>query len=73
MSFLPAGAVATIAHAASLGMRGGARRRKKRRGKTRAKGTRRKAKRASSGSRKPKPGTKAWMAYIRGKRGKKRK
>lgn len=73
MSFLPAGAIATFAHSASLGARGGMRRRKKRRSKTTS--ARRAKKRAKSGTRrgKPRPGTKAWMAYIRGKRGKKRK
>jgi hypothetical protein len=67
MSFLPPGVIATFAHAATTAMRPRKRRRK---AKTKSRTGKRKTKRAKSG--KPKPGTKAWMAYIRGKRGKKK-
>lgn len=68
-SFMPQGIVATFAHAvANRAMRGAGiqRRRKRRKGK---RSTRQKVRAAAkSGTRKPKPGTKAWMAYIRTKR-----
>lgn len=69
--FTPPGMIQTAAQQRAAG-RGGARTRRPRRARpARAKaraGTKR-TKRAG----KPRPGTKAWMAYIRGKRGKKRK
>lgn len=62
---LPAGLIQTAAQAFGARVRSlGAPRRRKRRAKKRASGTR-KTKRARG---KPKPGTKAWMAYIRSKR-----
>lgn len=67
-SFMPQGIVATFAHAvANRAARGaGIMRRRKRR---KPKSTRQKVRAAAkSGTRKPKPGTKAWMAYIRSKR-----
>lgn len=74
-SFLPTGMVTTFAHAVAhraatkaLGGAGLQRKRKRRRKTSTAKKVRKAAK---SGVRKPKPGTKAWMAYIRGKRKKK--
>lgn len=67
MSFLPPGVIATFAHAATTAMRPRKRRRKS---KTAKAPRARKTKRARNG--KPKPGTKAWMAYIRGMRGKKK-
>lgn len=75
-SFMPAGSVATMAQAATLGRvrRGGVRRKRKSKTSATRRTKKRSARRSSSSSRrKPKPGTKAWMAYIRGKRGKKRK
>lgn len=68
--FTPPGMIATAAQqrAAGRGARTGGRRRKRARVKATA-GTRRAKKRSG----KPRPGTKAWMTYIRGKRGKKRK
>lgn len=77
--WIPGGAIGTWAQSVHLG---GARSRGKKRRRTR-RGSKRSARSASltSGTRrrkkrstgKPKPGTKAWMAYIRSKRGKKRK
>lgn len=69
MSFLPNASFATFAHQAVLG-RGGARRKKRRKKARAARPAKRKTR---SGTRKPKPGTKAWMTYIRGKRGKKKR
>lgn len=68
--FLPPGLIATAAQAAASGARsiGSAisPRRRRKSGKRRKS----KARRSSSGKRrgKPRPGTKAWMAYIRSKR-----
>lgn len=73
--FTPGGMIALHAQAQAIG---GARRsparRARKRGKRKARSTS-KSKRISSNRtrRKPRPGTKAWMAYIRGMRGKKRK
>lgn len=76
-SFMPSGSIATMAHAATLGVRGrasraGTRRRRKKKSARTSPGTRRKSA-AGRRSGKPKPGTKAWMSYIRGMRKKKRK
>lgn len=81
-NFLPGGLIQTAAHAAAAGVRRAVRstgRRRKRRS-SRATLTVRRGRttvKASSGSRgsrsKPRPGTKAWMSYIRGLRGKKRR
>lgn len=77
-SFMPSGMIATFAQAAGLGRRGagGRGRRRKRRSSTRS--TRSRAaksaspkRRSGSRTKKPRPGTKAWMAYIRTKRRKK--
>jgi len=74
-SFLPGGLIATAAQAQTAGRgrprTGGARRRKKKTRTTR--GAAKKRARSSGGKRKPKFGTKAWMAYIRGMRGKRKK
>jgi len=75
--FTPGGMIATAAHAAHVGVRRSPKRRRSRRVRASraAPKRRRTTKRAGSrsGGRKPKPGTKAWMAYIRGMKGKKRK
>lgn len=74
-SFLPAGIIATAAHAAAARVPGsrGSRRRKKRRATMRSRSASRRTKSRSNSRGKPRPGTKAWMTYIRGLRGKKRK
>jgi len=66
--FTPPGMAQTAAHAKVSGRRvRTARRRRSKPARARATaGTRRKK------SGKPRPGTKAWMTYIRGKRGKKK-
>lgn len=63
--FTPPGMIQTAAHAQSVGRRaaGGKRRARRAAPKVRKKKARGK----------PRPGTKAWMAYIRGKRGKRKK
>lgn len=69
---LPMGLIQTAAQATALRIvrRAVAPRRRKRR--SAAQNTRRAIKRQASGTRrKPKPGTKAWMSYIRSKRKKK--
>lgn len=74
-SFIPGGMIATAAQAAAAGMRGrrtGSRRRKRAKSKRKS-APKRASGRRSSRSRKPRPGTKAWMAYIRGMRGKKKR
>lgn len=71
--FLPGGLIQTAAQAFAIG---GARRNstgRRRRKRVRAgssAGRRKRAKKSAGGrrTRKPKPGTKAWMAYIRKKR-----
>lgn len=70
MSFLPTASFATFAHQAVLG-RGGTRRKKRRKAKAKRATKARSQKVRARG--KPRPGTKAWMAYIRGKRGKKKR
>lgn len=67
--FLPGGLIQTAAQAFAVGGRRssstGRRRKKRSRSRTR-KGSARKS--SGTRARKPKPGTKAWMAYIRKKR-----
>jgi len=74
-SFLPGGLIQTAAQAQAAGR--GMRSRTSSRRKRKANGARKTSKRARKASttrgRKPRPGTKAWMTYIRGMRGKKRK
>lgn len=67
--FTPPGMIQTAAQERVAGRRArtGARRRK--RASARATATTRRPKKRNG---KPRPGTKAWMAYIRGKRGKKK-
>jgi hypothetical protein len=73
VSFIPGGMIATAAQAVTAGRSRGSRvRRAGRRRKRSAAKAGRSAPRASS-ARKPKFGTKAWMAYIRGMRGKKKR
>jgi len=76
-SFLPGGMIQLAATAATArrGVRAVGRRRS-----TRTKKIRKRARKAAArgrgrtaGKRKPKPGTKAWMTYIRGMRGKKKR
>lgn len=78
--FIPGGMIATAAQAAAAGVRSrprGTRRSRKRKGSKagkRSRSSRAGAKRrARNSGGKPRPGTKAWMAYIRGKRGKKKR
>lgn len=72
LSFLPGGLLQTAAQAQAAGRRNGMRTGRRR--KKRANGARKRTRRASNGARragtrrKPRPGTKAWMAYIRGLR-----
>ncbi len=75
---LPPGLLQTAAQAFAAGTRSavrratGGKRRKKRR--SAAQNTRPAVRKQATGrSSKPRPGTKAWMAYIRGMRGKKKK
>jgi len=76
-SFLPGGMVQLAATAATArrGVRAVGRRRRTRTKKKRARSGSAKRSRSSgrAGKRKPKPGTKAWMTYIRGMRGKKKR
>lgn len=71
--FLPGGLIQTAAQAVAVGARRrssstGRRRRKRTRG-VRAAGTKRRSRtRSARRTSRPKPGTKAWMAYIRTKR-----
>lgn len=73
LSFLPGGLLATAAQATAAGNRRIGSTRRKRRGKKRSSARKaRSGKRKSTSRGKPRPGTKAWMAYIRTKRKKKR-
>jgi len=79
-SFLPGGLLQTAAQATAAGRgmrsRRSSPRRRKKSSASRAGGSKRRKARGSArtAGRKPRPGTKAWMAYIRGmRRGKKRK
>lgn len=68
-SFIPGGMVATFSQGVALGRRRATSGRRRRKKKTASPKRRRKsASGRRSGGRKPRPGTKAWMAYIRGKR-----
>lgn len=76
VGFIPSGAIATFAQMTSLGRAKTGTRKRRRKRSTRAS----KRTRAATGTRKtrssrgkPRPGTKAWMAYIRGMRGKKKR
>lgn len=86
--FIPGGLIATFAHATTLGTGRRSRRAGKRRKRrtstgrrtiglaaprTRSASSARSSNGAKRGRGKPRPGTKAWMAYIRGMRGKKRR
>lgn len=71
--FLPGGLIQTAAQAVAVGgMRSrstGRRRRKRRSAATRTgRATRKRRASGAARSRRPRPGTKAWMAYIRKKR-----
>lgn len=71
--FLPGGLIQTAAQAVAVGgMRSRSTGRRRRRRASKRTGTTRR-KRASGSKRKPRPGTKAWMSYIRGMRRKRRK
>lgn len=76
-SFLPGGLLQTAAQAQAAGRGMRAPRRTRRTGKARKMRTRaasRKTRGLRTGRKsRPRPGTKAWMSYIRGMRGKKRK
>jgi hypothetical protein len=71
-SFVPPGMIQTPAQAQTAGRAraAGSRPRRSRRTKRTSSRTTAKAARRRG---KPRPGTKAWMTYIRGKRGKKKK
>jgi len=69
--FTPPGMIQTAAQQRAAG-RGRTGTRRKKRKTARSAARRAKPKRAARAG-KPRPGTKAWMAYIRGKRGKKKK
>jgi len=73
-SFIPGGMIATAAQAVAAGRvrSAGTRRRRKKKSK-RTSGSTRRASGARRSRGKPRPGTKAWMTYIRGMRKKKRK
>lgn len=76
-SFLPQGLVATAAQAAARpqrrAIRRGARSAKRQfPGRTARKNIRREKRSRLRATRRPRPGTKAWMAYIRGMRKRKR-
>lgn len=72
--FTPGGMIATAAHAAAVGVRRSSPRRRTRSRKRKvSKGGKRSRRSRRGGSRKPRPGTKAWMAYIRGMKGKKKR